>query len=139
MTKTYSELMTIPTFKERFNYLKLDWGVGIETFGRDRYIYQNFLKSPKWRATRRVIIIRDNGCDLGMPGYKIEESIEVHHINHITIEDILNDDPKLYDPNNLITTSSNTHKAIHYSNENMLITEPIRRTANDTCPWKGGK
>ena len=136
---TYSELIKIPTFKERFNYLKLDWNVGFETFGRDRYIYQSFLKSSKWKSTRRDIIIRDKGCDLGMPGYEIEGAVEVHHIDPITIEDILNDDPKLYDPNNLITTSSNTHKAIHYSNENILITAPIIRTANDTCPWKGGK
>ena len=140
MTRSYSELMQIESFKDRYNYLKLDGRVGDVTLGYNRVYHQVFLKSDKWRSTRNKIIIRDQGRDLGVPGYEIEAGpIEVHHINPITIEDILNDDPKLYDPNNLISTSPNTHKAIHYSNENILITEPIKRSPNDTCPWKGGK
>lgn len=133
--KTYSELITLPTYKERFNYLKLSGVVGKETFGHARYLNQIFYKSPEWKAFRRTIIIRDNGCDLGCEGYDIFGSVIIHHINPITKEDILNRSPKLLDPENAITTIDITHKAIHYGDENLLMTAPIERRKGDTCLW----
>lgn len=135
-TRTYSELMKLKTFEERFEYLKLDGRVGEATFGRDRLLNQVLYSSAKWKRFRRDIIIRDGGCDLGVEGYELEWYANVHHINPITVEDVLNEDPAVYDPENVITTSDNTHKAIHYSNENILVTAPVERTPNDTCPWK---
>ena len=134
--KTYSELITLPTFEERFAYLQLSGVVGKDTFGFDRYINQIFYRSKKWRSIRDQVIIRDNGCDLGVEGYEIYGNILIHHINPITIEDILNRSDILFDPENLITTTHNTHNAIHYSDESILLKEPIVRKANDTCPWK---
>lgn len=134
--KTYSELITIPSFKERFNYLKLGGKVGEETFGFDRYLNQVFYKSKEWRSIRDYVIARDNGCDLGVDGYEIYGRILIHHINPIRKEDILRRSEFLLNPEYLITTVSNTHNAIHYGDENLLATEPIERTKNDTCPWK---
>lgn len=134
--RTYSELITLPTFKERFNYLKLDGRVGLETFGHDRYLNQILYNSPEWRKFRPSIIVRDGGCDLACEGYEIYGRIIIHHINPITVQDILNRDPKVFDPENVITTVHNTHNAIHYSDENLLIITPIERSRNDTCPWK---
>ena len=134
--RTYSELSTLPTFKERFNYLKLDGRVGLETFGHDRYLNQILYNSPEWRKFRSSIIVRDDGCDLACEGYEIFGRIIIHHINPITVQDILNRDPKVFDPENVITTVHNTHNAIHYSDESLLITTPIERSRNDTCPWK---
>lgn len=135
--RTYSELITLPTFKERFNYLKLDGLVGKETFGYDRYINQQlYQRNPRWKKSKDKVIIRDNGCDLGVEGYEIFGKIIVHHMNPITMDDILNDRDWIYDPEFLICTVHNTHNAIHYGDENLLMTAPIVRTKNDTCPWK---
>lgn len=134
--KTYSELITLQTFEERFNYLKLDGKVGIETFGYDRYLNQILYNSQEWKSCRRDIIIRDNGCDLACDGYEIHGRILIHHINPITLEDIVNRNPIIFDPENLITTTHNTHNAIHYGDESLLTTAPIERSKNDTCPWR---
>lgn len=134
--KTYSELITIPTFKERYEYLRLKGLVGEETFGYDRYLNQSFYKSKEWMDIRDYVIIRDNGCDLGMPGHEIHGRILIHHMNPITKEDILRRSKFLLDPEYLISTIKTTHDAIHYGDENLLMDEPIARTKNDTCPWR---
>ena len=134
--KTYSELITIPTFEERFEYLKLDGRVGAETFGFDRYLNQAFYKSDEWLSIRDYIITRDNGCDLGVEGYEIYGRIIIHHMNQITKEDILQRSKFLIDPEYLITTIKRTHDAIHYSDSNLLVKAHIERSKNDTCPWR---
>lgn len=134
--RTYSELITLPTFEERFRYLKLGGKVGEDTFGFDRYINQVFYRSAKWKEIRDYVIIRDNGCDLGMEGHEIHQRILVHHMNPITKEDILRESEFLLDPEYMICTIKNTHDAIHYGDESLLITAPIERRKNDTCPWK---
>ena len=134
--KTYSELITLPTFEERFNYLKLEGTVGESTFGFDRCLNQNLYKSQEWKSVRNKVIIRDNGCDLACEGYEIYGKVLIHHINPITVEDIINRNPIIFDLENLITTVHNTHNAIHYGDENLLIKGPIERTKNDTIPWK---
>ena len=134
--KTYSELITIPTFEERFEYLKLDGQVGVETFGFNRYLNQAFYKSDEWLSIRDYIITRDNGCDLGMEGYEIYGRILIHHINPITKDDIIQRNRILLDPENLITTVKRTHDAIHYGDSNLLMKAPIERRKNDTCPWR---
>lgn len=136
MNRTYSELTTFDTFEERFEYLKLEGRVGRETFGYDRYLNQLLYKDKVWLRTRRDIIIRDNGCDLGIPGRQIHGKVLVHHIDPITVEDILNRHPKVFDPDNLVCTSLLTHNAIHYSDESILPLDPVERRPNDTCPWK---
>lgn len=136
MSRSYSELVRLQTFEERFDYLKFSAKVGEKTFGYERYLNQMFYGTPEWRAFRREAIIRDNGCDLGLEGYDIPDRIEVHHINPITAEMIENNDPCLMDLENVICTSSRTHKAIHYGNKNLLPKLPIERRPNDTCPWR---
>ena len=133
--RTYSELITLPTFKERFNYLRLDGRVGLETFGHDRYLNQILYNSPEWRNLRSRIVTRDCGRDLACEGYDIYGQVLVHHINPITVKDILDRNPMVFDPENLITTVHNTHNAIHYGDESLLTTEPITRYKDDTCPW----
>lgn len=139
MTKKYSELIRLATFMDRYQYLRLDGRVGIETFGYDRYLNQILYHTPEWRRFRRDIIIRDKACDLGCDGYELYDKILIHHINPITVDDVLNRDPKIFDPNNVISASLNTHNAIHYGDERLLVSEPIVRTKNDTCPWKTGR
>ena len=134
--KTYSELINITTYEERFEYLRCNSVVGKETFGYDRYVNQTLYNSPEWKCLRRQIIIRDDGCDLACPGYTIYGKIIIHHINPITLDDILNRRPNVFDPENLICVTHNTHIAIHYSDANLLTTGPIERTKNDTCPWR---
>ena len=134
--RTYSELSKLATFKDRYNYLRLDGFVGEETFGFNRYLNQLFYTSQKWRSIRDFVIIRDNGCDLGVEGYEIHEKIIIHHMNPITVSDIMNETEYLLDPEFLISTMHNTHNAIDYGDENLLITGPIERKPNDTCPWK---
>ena len=134
--KTYSELITIPTFEERFEYLKLDGQVGVETFGFNRYLNQVFYKSDEWLSIRDYVITRDNGCDLGMEGHEIYGRILIHHINPITKDNIIQRSRILLDPENLITTVKRTHDAIHYGDSNLLIKAPIERKKNDTCPWR---
>ena len=136
MMKSYSELIRIPSFEERFQYLRINGIVGEETFGCDRYLNQIFYKSEEWKRIRRRVIIRDNGCNLAWDEYEIKGIIIIHHINPITKEDILDRSSKLFDLENLICTSVNTHKAIHYGNEEMLPKKIVERTMNDTCPWK---
>ena len=136
MIRTYSELSKLLTFEERYEYLRLGGKVGEETFGFDRYLNQLFYKDPEWKAIRDHVIIRDNGCDLGIPGREINSRILVHHMNPITKEDIVKRSDFLLNPEYLICTVKNTHDAIHYSDESLLIKDPITRTKNDTCPWK---
>lgn len=134
--RTYSELIALPTFEERFKYLQLNGKVGKDTFGFDRYLNQVFYRSRRWLSIRDEVIIRDNGCDLAVEGHEIVGRIIIHHINPVTIEDIERESEFLLDPEFLITTIHNTHNAIHYGDENLLIKLPRERTANDTCPWK---
>lgn len=135
--KTYSELIALPTFEERYRYLQLSGSVGEETFGFDRYINQQLYRTdPRWKAVRDKVILRDNGCDLGSEGFEIGGRIIVHHMNPVTVEDIIRGSEFVFDPEYLISTSHNTHNAIHYGDESLLITGPIIRTKNDTCPWK---
>lgn len=136
--KTYSELITLPTFEERYRYLRIEGTIGIATFGYDRYLNQVLYMSPEWRRFRDTIIIRDNGYDLACEGFELhaKSRITVHHIDPITVEDVLNRNPKVFDPDNVILTCHNTHMAIHYGDESLLITGPIVRTKNDTCPWR---
>ena len=134
--RTYSELILLPTFEERYQYLRLSGKVGQETFGFDRYLNQMFYKNPEWLAARDYVIIRDNGCDLAIPGREIHSKILVHHMNPITKDDILKRSKFLLDPEYLICTIKNTHDAIHYGDENLLFKEPIERSKNDTCPWR---
>lgn len=136
MSKSYTELSQLSTFKERYEYLKLSKGIGIQTFGSDRYLNQMFYHDSAWRAVRDAVIIRDKGCDLGIMGREIKTKIHIHHLNPISKEDVLNRDPKLFDPNNLICCSHKTHNAIHYGNGEDLFYELTARKPNDTCPWK---
>ena len=137
MKKTYSELMRLNTFEERFEYLRMNGQVVQQTFGGRRPLNQYFYKkSTRWRKTRDKVIMRDNACDLGIPGRELNNYIFIHHINPISDEDILNDADILYDPENLISTSLNTHNAIHYSDDSVLVKNPVQRRKNDTCPWK---
>lgn len=135
-TRSYSELMRLETFEERFEYLKLSAKVGIDTFGNDRYLNQVFYRSPEWKYFRRQMLMRDNGNDLGVEDHPICSRVELHHINPITVEQIQNRDPCLLDPENVICVSPNTHKAIHYGDASLLPHDPIERRPNDTCPWK---
>lgn len=132
----YSDLVKIPDFIDRFNYLRLSGVVGDATFGSFRYLNQLFYRSEKWIKARDEVIIRDNGCDLGHPDREIRNKIVVHHINPITIDDVEKDRFILYDPDNLICTTPDTHRAIHYGDTNLLIPDLTERYPNDTCPWR---
>lgn len=135
--KTYSELITFSTFEERFHYLRLSGAVGAETFGFDRYLNQVFYqRNPKWKSVRNHVIVRDNGCDLGVEGHEIYDRIIVHHMNPVTLDDLRRESEFLLDPEFLISTIHSTHNAIHYGDDNLLIRAPIVRTRNDTCPWR---
>lgn len=134
--RTYSELIKMPTFNERFEYLMLDGIVGEETFGFDRYLNQIFYKSKEWLEVRDYVIIRDFGCDLGIEGREIFGRILVHHMNPIRKDDIISRSKFLLNPEYLICVSKNTHDAIHYSDSSLLISEPIERRKNDMCPWR---
>jgi hypothetical protein len=135
--RTYSELCSLPTYEERFQYLRLDGQVGADTFGYDRHLNQMvYQRDPRWKKARDTVIIRDNGCDLGIEGYEIRGKVIVHHMNPITIDDILNDRDWIFDPEYLICTVHNTHNAIHYGDERLLTLAPTERKPNDTCPWK---
>lgn len=134
--RTYSELARLPTFEERYQYLRLSGAVGKETFGFDRYLNQVFYRSPEWKAVRDQVIIRDEGCDLGIQGKEIQGCVLIHHMNPITAEDIRARSEFLLDPEFLITTVHSTHQAIHYGDESLLVFAPIARSRNDTCPWR---
>lgn len=134
--RCYSELIRLPTFKERYDYLKLGGAVGAETFGFDRYLNQTLYRSAEWKRFRNKIILRDNGYDLACDGYEICGKVLVHHIDPLTIEDVINRSFKIFDPENVICVSLDTHNAIHYSDASLLVLGPVERTPYDTCPWK---
>ena len=137
MIRTYSELITIPTHEERFRYLSMEGLVGIETFGSHRYLNQDLYTSNEWREIRREVILRDMGNDLGVNGYEIYGIIYVHHMNPITIEDLLSHNPEVFNPEFLISASKVTHQYIHYGVEELIKPDPmVSRYANDMCPWK---
>ena len=134
--RTYSELIQLPTFEERFEYLRLNGSVGKDTFGFDRYLNQQFYRSSEWRRVRDQVILRDCGCDLGIEGYEIPSRVLIHHMNPISIEDLQFMSDLLMNPEYLICVSHRTHNAIHYGDESFIVTTPIERTQNDTCPWR---
>ena len=134
--KTYSELSKLKTFGERYQYLRLRGTVGADTFGFDRFLNQAFYRSKEWKSIRDFVIVRDNGCDLGVEGYEIYGKIYIHHINPITQQDIQRRSEFLLNPEYLIATTHTTHNAIHYGDETLLVQIPLERTPNDTCPWK---
>lgn len=134
--RTYSELITFPSFRERYRYLRLCGSVGAETFGFDRWLNQIFYKSKEWKSVRDEVILRDSGRDLGVEGYEIFGRILIHHMNPITLDDIKVHRELLLNPEYLICTSHNTHNAIHYGDEALITSTPPERKANDTCPWK---
>lgn len=137
MIRTYSELIKLPTFKERYEYLRTAQAIGENTFGSHRYLNQNFYRSPEWKMLRSRIIVRDNGCDLAHPDFEIHgQQAYIHHLNPITIEDILEHRKCVLDPENVITTTFLTHQAIHYGTDSLLPSLPIERLPNDTCPWR---
>lgn len=138
MIRTYTDLINIPSFEERFRYLKLDGIVGKETFGYDRWLNQQFYRWPEWKRVRNRVIVRDQGCDLGILDRVITgELLIVHHMNPISVEDIKERSLYLLDPEYLITVSDSTHNAIHYGDEYLLqSSEPTVRHPNDTCPWR---
>ena len=134
--RTYSELILLPTFEERFKYLQLNGRVGDDTFGFDRYINQKFYRSAEWKRIRDLVIMRDNGCDLALEGYEIYGRILIHHMNPITVKDVELSTEYLMNPEYLICVTHNTHNAIHYGDEKLLMKGPVVRTKNDTCPWR---
>ena len=136
MIRCYKDLKQIKSFKERYLYLKIHGNVGEETFGLDRYINQELYRSSRWKRTRSQVIIRDNGCDLGIEGHELSNYIVIHHMNPITLEDIEDDRDEIYDPEYLICCSSRTHQAIHFGDERLLPKDYIARTKNDTCLWR---
>ena len=134
--RTYSQLKQLQTFEERYDYLKLGGVVGEDTFGFDRYLNQIFYRSREWKRVRDEVIMRDNGCDLGVDGHEIRGKILIHHMNPITSEDIHRVSDYLLNPEYLICVTHRTHNAIHYGDESLIVTAPIERTQNDTCPWR---
>ena len=136
MPRTYTELMSLPTYLDRFRYLKLDGRVGVATFGQDRYLNQAFYQSYEWKNLRHQIIVRDMGCDLAIEGREIFDRILIHHMNPINAEDILRHSEFVLDPEYLICTSKLTHDAIHFGDESILYLDPVIRRPGDTCPWR---
>ena len=135
-TRSFSELSKLETFEERYQYLRLDGVIGEDTFGFDRYLNQIFYRSQRWKRVRDQVIVRDNGCDLGIEGHEIYGKVLIHHMNPITIRDIENESDFLLNPEYLICVTHNTHNAIHYGDEGLLMKGPIERTKNDMCPWR---
>lgn len=133
--KTYRELRRRETFEDRYDYLRLHGEVGRSTFGFDRYLNQSFYSSREWKRTRDFVIIRDNGCDLGIPGYEIHSRLLVHHMNPLMIQDIIQGSEEILDPEYLITTTHRTHNAIHYGDERLLPRGPVERRPGDTKLW----
>ena len=139
IVRTYSELRRLSTFEDRYRYLRLNGIVGESTFGFDRYLNQMFYRSGEWKGARNRVIIRDNGCDLGIEGREIQGSVIIHHMNPVPVEELRfrgYNFEDLLDPEYLISTVLNTHNAIHYGDERLLLRDPIERTRNDTCPWR---
>lgn len=136
MIRTFTELLNLQTFEDRFRYLQLNGTVGKETFGFDRFINQEFYRSTEWKAVRDLVVLRDNGCDLGAEGREIYGRIYIHHMNPVNPKDIQTKSEFLLNPEYLITTTHATHNAIHYGDETLLLKVPVERSRNDTCPWK---
>lgn len=136
LTKSYRNLILLPTFKERFEYLKLAGTVGESTFGFDRYLNQRFYQSREWRQFRSKVITRDEGNDMGIKDYPISGTVIIHHINPLSVKDFEEQSDLLFDMNNVICVSHNTHEAIHYGDESLLPKDPIERKPNDTIPWR---
>lgn len=134
--RTYTELIRIPTFEERFNYLKLDGKIAEETFGFDRYINQKFYHSSEWKRIRDQVIVRDCGCDLAFDGYEIYGLIVIHHMNPIMLKDLLNKNLDVLNPEYLVCVTKRTHNAIHYGDKRLLPSPIVQRSRNDTCPWR---
>lgn len=135
MLRTYTDLIKLSTFEDRYNYLKLSGSVGVETFGYDRYLNQIFYRDKAWQDIRSKIIIRDRGCDLGIEGREIHRNLLIHHMNPITKDDLIHRSDYLLNPEYLITTSLGTHNAIHYGDESKLMIMPVERIAGDTKLW----
>lgn len=136
MNRCYSELIQLPTFKERYEYLRLGGLVGQDTFGFDRYLNQKFYRSPEWKQVRRDVIIRDEGRDLAMEGYELGNNIFVHHMNPISVQDLENVSDWVLNSEFLVCVSKQTHDAIHFGDASLLPKLPVERTPNDMCPWK---
>lgn len=136
LIRCYHELKRLPTFKERYDYLRIGGLVGESTFGYERYLNQMLYSSSRWRQLRDQIIIRDNGCDLGIEDFQIQDKIIIHHMNPITIEQIEESASEIFDPEYLICCSYQTHNAIHYGDQSLLPQLPVVRRPNDTCLWK---
>lgn len=136
MIRRYRDLRGLSTIHDRYEYLKLGGQIGSSTFGFDRYLNQVFYKSKEWLESRDAVILRDSGCDLGINGYDIVKGLNVHHMNPVTVDDILARKDFIFDPEFLITVSDRTHKAIHYGNAELLPKDPISRYSGDTCPWR---
>ena len=136
MILRYRDLRSLATIQERYDYLRLGGSVGASTFGFDRYLNQAFYKSKEWQQARREVILRDKACDLGIDGYEIVKGLVVHHMNPITVDDVLDRKEEIFDPEFLICVSDRTHKAIHYGDAGLLPKEPVQRRAGDTCPWR---
>lgn len=136
MLRNYKELSRLETFEERFAYLKIGGIVGESTFGFDRYLNQALYNSPEWKRVRDTVIIRDEGCDLGVRDHSIFDRIIIHHMNPISIDDVINRHPDIFNPDYLITTCHRTHNAIHYGDETLLPKGPTIRRPNDTIPWR---
>lgn len=139
MTRRYSEMLEIPSFEDRFEYLKLVGSVGAATFGSARYMNQEFYRSREWKRFRDEIILRDEGCDLAVPGRLVRGRLLVHHLNPITEDELVHGATSLLDPENAVCVSFITHQAIHYGDKDLLYPDPVERHPNDTCPWKGGR
>ena len=136
MIRCYTDLIQLPTFKERYDYLRIGGLVGQDTFGFDRYLNQKFYHSPEWKKIRRDVIIRDEGRDLAMEGYELQDNIFVHHMNPINPKDLVDVPEEILNPEYLICVSKRTHDAIHFGDESLLPKLLTERTPNDMCPWK---
>ena len=136
MIRTYSELVSLPSYLDRYKYLKIGSKVGVATFGFNRYLNQSFYQSSAWKRVRDQVIIRDNGCDLAHEDYPIAGRIYIHHLNPIQIDDLEDFNPDVLDPNNLVCVSFDTHQAIHYGDESLLPKDPVERFENDQIPWR---
>jgi hypothetical protein len=134
-SRTYSDLVKLATFEERFEYLSMPGEVGRATFGFDRWINQQFYRSREWRQARDYVVYRDEACDLGIPGYDIHANLLVHHMNPVTPDDLIGGEEWVLDPEFLITTTHRTHNAIHYGDASLLVRAPVERRPGDTRLW----
>lgn len=134
--RTYSELRSFQTFRDRYDYLQLKGSVGAMTFGHERFLNQEFYTSAEWKRARRIVIARDNGADLGMPGFEIHDKVIVHHMNPMSPDVIIHGDEDILNPEYLISTSHSTHNAIHYGDYSLIPQPFVERSPNDTTPWK---